>query len=173
MRKWKTILWIVVLSFLSVSCGSRSTDPTQQVVGDPNGLGQLPGYQTPYQQPPSGGYVGGTGGSYGTLPVVYGADGVFLGSLVSASADPDSLCNQANEFGSMASQTSVWNYYSAYGNPQSPLSANNPAATTPPTICTWDGVQVTNCFAFLSKNRNLGYQTYDPDQIRQQVCSGY
>lgn len=172
MRKWKTILWIVVLSFLSVSCGSRETDPTQQIVGNPNGnLGRLPGSggNPPFGPPPG---IGNGGTGYGTsLPVVYGADGVFLGSLVAAGADPDSLCFQGGEFGSMASSTSIWNFYSAYGSPTSPLSVNNPAATTPPTICYWDGAQVTNCFAFISKNRNLGYQTYDPDMIRRSVCS--
>lgn len=174
MRKWKTILWIAVLSFLSVSCGTQTYDPTQQYVGNPNGYptgyptGYPSGYTPPTQQPTGYPTVsGGTG-----LPVVYGADGVYLGSLTAAGTDPESLCYPGNEFGSMQSQTSIWNYYSAYGSPTSPLSVSNPAAQTPPTVCYWDGVNVTNCFAFISTNVSLGYQTYSPATIRQSVC-GY
>lgn len=174
MRKWKTILWIFVLSFLSVSCGN-SNNPYLQTVGTNSygtGVNPYAGYANngSYYAPPTG-----TGSSYGTsaMPVLYAADGVYLGAVVSVSADPDSICNQAGEFGSPASPSSIWNYGTAYGNPASPLSAQNPAATTPPTVCYWDGYQVNNCVAFVSRNPNLGYATYNPDQLRATVCAGY
>ena len=182
MRKWKTILWIVVLSFLSVSCGSRD-DSTGQVgtgVGTGTGLGTglgtgtgSGGYWPPGggggSWPPAGGGTGGTVGGSG-VPVLYASDGVYLGTVVPASADVESICYPAGEFGSTTSPTSIWNPWGAYGSPSSPLSANNPISLRPPTICYWDGVNVTNCFAFLSKNRSLGYTTYDPDQIRMSLC---
>jgi hypothetical protein len=171
MRKWKTILWIVVLSFLSVSCGSRNDDPNPQ---GGNGTGNL-------VRPPGGGVLPPTGGGGGgalppsssasnAWPVLYASDGVYLGSVVPAYADIESICLPNGEFGSPMSPTSVWNRWGTYGSPLSPLSATNPSAQRPPTICMWDGVQVSNCFAFLSKNRSLGYPTYDPDQLRQSLC---
>jgi hypothetical protein len=171
MRKWKTMLWLVVLSFLSVSCGSRNVDRNPQVS---NGMGNVVRPPGGGVLSPAGGGGGGalppSGGASNGWPVLYASDGVYLGSVVPAYADSESICLPNGEFGSPMSPTSVWNRWGTYGSPSSPLSAMNPSAPRPPTICLWDGVQVSNCFAFLSKNRSLGYPTYDPDQLRQSLC---
>lgn len=63
-----------------------------------------------------------------------GADDIELGELSPAGESIASVCDPAGDFGSVFSETSIFNSDSVYGGPFGEQSPFNPDATSPPMI---------------------------------------
>lgn len=107
----------------------------------------IPGSPTPVPTatPPTGGGGGGGGGvssgSTSAAPMslvvgaqLFSADGTFLGNLVPAGVSADSVCDPAGSYGSLASDTSIRNIHSQYGNSYGVESAFSLYAVNPPEV---------------------------------------
>ena len=79
-------------------------------------------------------------------PRLYSSDGKYLGNLSTNQADPNSISNEAGQYGSEASPDSIYNKAGKYGSQASPYSPNNPAAsgTNTPRIYGSDGKYLGN-----------------------------
>ncbi len=87
-------------------------------------------------------------------------DGQYLGKLSLNQFDTESIFNQFGIYGSQFSATSIFNQFGIYGSQFSALSPNNQFTSTPPRIYL-HGLE----FGFLTKNKFLGINNIDPDQL--------
>ncbi|ABK42800.1 hypothetical protein Mmc1_0273 [Magnetococcus marinus MC-1] len=67
-------------------------------------------------------------------PMLFGADGRYLGTLSNNRYDPNSVSNPYGRYGSRYSPDSINNPFGRYGSRYSSESVNNPFASNPPKI---------------------------------------
>lgn len=91
-------------------------------------------------------------------------EGKYLGQLISDQTAPNSIFNTLGDYGMESSNMSIWNKSGVYGDKSSDVSAFNESAENPPQIL-YKGSFV----AYVSKNRDLGKLTIDPDSIKKWI----
>lgn len=92
------------------------------------------------------------------------SEGIYLGELSSDTTKINSILNPSSDYGFESADTNIWNENGVYGDKTSKTSAYNSKATIPPQIF-YKG----NFVAFVSKNKNLGKLTVDPDGLKQWI----